>query len=120
MEDPKAIFDSDTKKKDLARKELLQSGPVPLVNKIYTSLGPAGLRLAFAEQFSADTAPQFRAAVSMSLHDAIAPHNLSAKVQLQQLHKGDASSPAWSKRRSRADQRSLINCCGDGRSERMA
>ena len=47
------------------------SGPATLCNRFYISVGPYGVRLAFAEQYSKESNPLFRSAVVMPHSNAI-------------------------------------------------
>ena len=51
------------------------SGPALAINRTYLSIGPAGVRLAFAEQ-DGNTLPVFRNAVIMPSQEAIALRDL--------------------------------------------
>ena len=56
------------------------SGGALLVNRTFLTLTPAGLRFAFAEQSSVEAPLAFRAAVVMSIQDAIALRNAMEKI----------------------------------------
>jgi hypothetical protein len=47
------------------------SGPAVLANKFYLTTMPAGARLAFCEQRQTSSLPEFRAAVIISVQDAV-------------------------------------------------
>jgi len=66
------------KKRGLSKNELEVSFPEPAMatNRFFVSLGPAGMRLAFAEQHGVDMGPKFRTAVIMSMPDAISLRDL--------------------------------------------
>jgi hypothetical protein len=51
--------------------EIAQSGAAVYVNKFFVSIGPAGTRIAFAEQ-ATDYAPVFRSAILLSIADTFA------------------------------------------------
>jgi hypothetical protein len=67
------------------------AGPAYLVNKIYLTRTPAGVRLAFMEQ-AADQLPSFRTAVLLSYQDALALRNLISR-QLKEIEDVLKSAP---------------------------
>lgn len=52
------------------------SGAALAVNKIFTAVGPHGVRMAFAEQYSPDKPSMFRTAVLLPFQDAISLKNV--------------------------------------------
>ena len=52
------------------------SGPAHLANQVFVALGPGGVRIAFCERESAETAAKFRSAVVLSFGDGIALYKL--------------------------------------------
>lgn len=65
-------------RKGLSKNELeiSFSGPALATNRFFVSISPAGMRVAFAEQHSADMEPKFRTAIIMSIQDALAMRDL--------------------------------------------
>lgn len=55
------------------------SGPAVLANRFFVTIGPSGVRIAFAEQFGPETKPTFRTAVVISFQDGIELSKLLAK-----------------------------------------
>lgn len=72
------------------------SGPAVLCNRTFISVGPYGVRLAFAEFFTDTTGPIFRTAVVMPHQDAV---NLmrTLRVALEPIEKALAEAEAAAK-----------------------
>lgn len=47
------------------------SGPAIAANRFFVTVGPGGIRIAFTEQWSDDTLPEFRCAAMLPIEDAI-------------------------------------------------
>jgi len=75
--------------------EMSFSGPATLVNRFFVTTGPAGVRLAFAEQRNPETLPIFRTAIITSYQDAISfwklLEGMLAPIE-QQLQNAQATS----------------------------
>ena len=65
------MTEEDSKSTGLSETELdvLLSGPAVLVNKVYATAMPSGMRIAFCENRGDDTTNQFRSAVVLSYSD---------------------------------------------------
>ena len=74
--DPPEITDADT--------SLINSGAAVLVNKMYATVMPFGMRITFAEANPATQVPAFRTAVFLSYQDAAALYDLLHR-QLQKV-----------------------------------
>lgn len=57
-------------------QELAHEVAAIFANKFIVNVGPAGVRIAFGEQFSPDQEPRFRTAIALAMQDAIQLANL--------------------------------------------
>jgi hypothetical protein len=69
-------------KREASQDELkiAHSGAALLANKFYVSLGKSGVRIAFAEAYSPEEEPMFRAAVVLPIMDAAGLYKLLQEV----------------------------------------
>ncbi len=84
MSDPKES--TGREKASAMETAIANSGPAILTNRFYITLGPFGVRIAFAEMYPGQP-PSFRTAVVMSIPDGIALY----KVLQDLLKEAEAS-----------------------------
>ena len=92
-------FTSDVTAED---SSIAFSGPAHLANQFFVALGPAGVRIAFCEQESAETSARFRSAVVLSFRDGIALYRLLQEA-LQEPEAALSQLEAEAADRSEAD-----------------
>lgn len=56
------------------------SGPAFAANRFFVTIGPAGVRIAFTEQWKDDVTPEFRCAAIVPISDAIQLKDLLTRV----------------------------------------
>jgi hypothetical protein len=74
---PEAVKASPVSEDEL---QIAFSGPAIASNKVYVTLSPGGIRIAFTEQRTSAAQPSFRSAVMMNFQDAIALRNLLSQI----------------------------------------
>ncbi len=60
--------------------EVAFSGPATAANRVYVTIGPLGVRIAFSEQRGPDKTAHFRTAVILSIQDGILLRDVLSKT----------------------------------------